>query len=116
MGSVQVIVLVWVLAGRFVFPVWRWAAMICRGARQVRGARLAPGAVFFRNARDGSMRTMSMSLRAIFLVGFVIAMPILALPAVARRMDARRRTWLPFDKPSCATTGAFWRSWLHSSW
>jgi hypothetical protein len=30
---------------------------------------------------------MSMSLRAIFLIGFVVAMPILALPAVARRMD-----------------------------
>jgi hypothetical protein len=28
-----------------------------------------------------------MSFRAIFLVGFVIAMPVLALPAVARRMD-----------------------------
>jgi len=29
----------------------------------------------------------SVSLRAIFLIGFVIAMPILALPAVARRLD-----------------------------
>jgi hypothetical protein len=31
------------------------------------------------------MRTLS--LRAVFLIGFVIAMPILALPAVARRLD-----------------------------
>jgi hypothetical protein len=31
------------------------------------------------------MRTVS--LRAVFLIGFVIAMPILALPAVARRID-----------------------------
>jgi hypothetical protein len=31
------------------------------------------------------MRTIS--LRAIFLIGFVIAMPILALPSVARRVD-----------------------------
>jgi hypothetical protein len=31
------------------------------------------------------MRTVS--LRAVFLIGFVIAMPILALPAVARRLD-----------------------------
>ncbi|MCI0358312.1 MAG: hypothetical protein L0211_07505 [Planctomycetaceae bacterium] len=29
----------------------------------------------------------SVSLRAIFLIGFVIAMPILALPSVARRLD-----------------------------
>jgi len=27
------------------------------------------------------------SLRAIFLLGFIIAMPILALPSVARRVD-----------------------------
>jgi hypothetical protein len=37
------------------------------------------------NARDCGMRTIS--LRAIFLIGFVIAMPILALPSVARRLD-----------------------------
>jgi hypothetical protein len=36
-------------------------------------------------AKDGLMRTVS--LRAVFLIGFVIAMPILALPAVARRLD-----------------------------
>jgi hypothetical protein len=37
------------------------------------------------SSKDGDMR--SVSLRAIFLIGFVIAMPILALPAVARRLD-----------------------------
>ena len=36
-------------------------------------------------AKDGAMRTMS--LRAVFLLGFVIVMPLLALPAVARRLD-----------------------------
>ena len=28
-----------------------------------------------------------LSLRAVFLLGFVVAMPVLALPAVARRID-----------------------------
>jgi hypothetical protein len=43
------------------------------------------------------MRTIS--LRAIFLIGFVIAMPILALPSVARRVD----DWLYGPPPSDAT-------------
>src|SRR5437773_8959996 len=34
---------------------------------------------------DGLMRFLS--LRAVFLLGFVIAMPVLALPPVARRID-----------------------------
>ncbi len=38
----------------------------------------------------------SLSLRAIFLIGFVIAMPILALPAVARRLD----DWIYGPPPS----------------
>src|SRR5262245_33044452 len=38
----------------------------------------------------------SVSLRAIFLIGFVIAMPILALPAVARRLD----DWIYGPPPS----------------
>jgi hypothetical protein len=37
------------------------------------------------SAKDGSMRTIS--LRTILLLGFVIAMPVLALPTVARRLD-----------------------------
>ncbi len=37
-----------------------------------------------------------LSLRAIFLIGFVIAMPILALPAVARRLD----DWIYGPPPS----------------
>ena len=28
-----------------------------------------------------------LSLRAVFLLGFVVAMPVMALPAVARRID-----------------------------
>ena len=36
-------------------------------------------------AKDGIMRTLSW--RAILLLGFVIVMPLLALPAVARRLD-----------------------------
>lgn len=43
------------------------------------------------------MRTIS--LRAIFLIGFVIAMPILALPSVARRLD----DWLYGPPPTEAT-------------
>ena len=43
------------------------------------------------------MRTIS--LRAIFLIGFVIAMPILALPSVARRVD----DWLYGPPPAEAT-------------
>ena len=38
----------------------------------------------------------SLSLRGIFLIGFVIAMPILALPAVARRLD----DWIYGPPPS----------------
>lgn len=37
-----------------------------------------------------------MSLRAIFMVGFLIAMPVLALPAVARRVD----NWIYGDPPT----------------
>src|SRR5437867_6810015 len=36
-------------------------------------------------ATEGPMRFLS--LRALFLLGFVIAMPVLALPPVARRID-----------------------------
>jgi hypothetical protein len=37
------------------------------------------------DAKDGTMRTLS--LRAILIIGFVVFMPLLALPAVARRLD-----------------------------
>jgi hypothetical protein len=45
-------------------------------------------------AKDRNMRTLS--LRAIFLLGFVILMPLLALPVVARRLDS----WLYGSPPA----------------
>src|SRR5687768_16113073 len=45
-------------------------------------------------AKDGIMRTLSW--RAILLLGFVIVMPVLALPAVARRLD----DWLYGSPPA----------------
>src|SRR5688572_9009335 len=35
-----------------------------------------------------TMRLPTISLRALFLLGFAVGMPLLALPAVARRIDA----------------------------
>ena len=44
-----------------------------------------------------------LSLRAVFLLGFVVAMPVLALPPVARRIDeqiARFRVVMDRDLPA----------------
>jgi hypothetical protein len=53
--------------------------------RRPEGMSGSENELFTFHAREGLMRFLS--LRAIFLLGFVVAMPILALPPVARRID-----------------------------